>query len=122
MQPIATGVNATTPASQVNSTDVRAAPVVTRTADTAAPAVAVSAGAAVPDESQLKRAVDSANAAIKDISSDLEFTADPSSGKTVVRVIDRSTKQVIRQIPSEEMLTIARAIERVQGILIRHKA
>lgn len=119
MQPIATGMNAVaTPTPPVNAGDARPAPAVARTPDVKTPADARS----VPDESQLKKAVDSANAAIQDISSDLEFSADPTSGKTIVRVIDRNTRQVIRQIPSEEMLTIARAIERVQGALIRHKA
>ena len=59
---------------------------------------------------------------VQTMSSDLQFSIDASSGDTVVRVIDRATKEVIRQIPSEEMLVIARALERMQGLLIRQKA
>ncbi len=120
MQPIVSSVNATTPSGPPTPTtgDPRPPSPVARTSEASPPAAA----AVVTDESQLKKAVDSANAAIKDISSDLEFSADPSTGKTIVRVIDRSTQQVIRQIPSEEMLAISKAIDRVQGILIRHKA
>jgi flagellar protein FlaG len=40
----------------------------------------------------------------------LSFTVDDESGKTVVKVIDRDTDEVIRQIPSEELLRVAEAI------------
>ena len=40
----------------------------------------------------------------------------------MVKVIDRSTKEVIRQIPSKEMLELAQALERLQGLLIRQQA
>lgn len=77
---------------------------------------------AVPDPAELKQAVEAANAALRAIATDLEFSLDPSTGKTVVRVIDNGTQQVIRQFPSEEMLAIARAIDRFQGLLFRDKA
>lgn len=59
---------------------------------------------------------------VQQMSSDLQFSVDESSGSNVVRVVDRATKEVIRQIPSEEMLAIARALDRLQGLLIRQKA
>lgn len=40
----------------------------------------------------------------------LSFTIDDDLGRTIVRVIDRETDEVIRQIPSEEVLRIAQAI------------
>ncbi len=78
--------------------------------------------AAVPDDVQLKSAVDSANSALQSVSSELEFAIDSSTSKTVVRVIDSATQQVIRQIPSEEMLAIARSVDRMQGLLLKQKA
>ena len=78
--------------------------------------------APAPDAAELKQAMEAANSALRAISTDLEFSLDPSTGKTVVRVIDNSTQQVIRQFPSEEMLAIARAIDRFQGLLLRQKA
>ncbi len=44
----------------------------------------------------------------------LNFSVDEESGKPVVKVIDFETKEVIRQIPSEEVLTMAKAIKRLQ--------
>jgi flagellar protein FlaG len=40
----------------------------------------------------------------------------------VVKVVDTETDQVIRQIPSEEMLAIARNIDRLQGLLVKQEA
>ena len=40
----------------------------------------------------------------------LKFSIDEISGRNVVKVIDKQTEEVIRQIPIEEVLTIARTI------------
>jgi len=40
----------------------------------------------------------------------------------VVKVVDLETKEVIRQIPSPEVLEIAKAVDQLQGLLIRQKA
>lgn len=55
-------------------------------------------------------------------SNNLDFSIDDSTGKTVVRVTDRETGEMIRQIPSQEMLDIARSMDRLQGILVQQKA
>lgn len=70
----------------------------------------------------IKQAIETANKALKQVTGDLEFAVDAASGRTVLRVIDTSTQQVIRQFPSEEMLAIARAIDRFQGLLLKEKA
>lgn len=71
---------------------------------------------------QLKDAVEAANEFIKPINSAVQFSLDKDSGTTVVRVMDISTKEVIRQIPSEEMLAIAKALDQIQGMLIKQRA
>ena len=40
----------------------------------------------------------------------------------MVKVIDRETEDIIRQIPSQEMLDLAKALDKLQGLLIRQKA
>jgi flagellar protein FlaG len=42
---------------------------------------------------------------------DIQFNVDKASGRTVVSVIDRESREVIRQIPDEVFLNIARTIE-----------
>lgn len=39
---------------------------------------------------------------------DLNFSLDEGTGRTVVKVIDSESNEVVRQIPSEEMLVLAR--------------
>lgn len=41
---------------------------------------------------------------------DLLFSYDPDSGDTVVRVLDRKTQELIRQIPDETFLRISKSL------------
>lgn len=54
--------------------------------------------------------------------SNLQFTIDKDTSATVVKVIDSETDQVIRQIPSEDALRIAKAIDDFKGLLLQDKA
>ena len=47
----------------------------------------------------------------------LSFRVDQGSGRTVITVVDATTKEVIRQIPSEEVLAVSRALEAFGGLL-----
>ena len=73
-------------------------------------------------ETQLQSAVDAANEFVKPINNSVEFNLDKDSGEMIVKVIDTGTKEVIRQIPSEEMLALAKALDKIQGLLIKQKA
>lgn len=75
-----------------------------------------------PSFQQLEQAAKRIEKFVHPISSDLQFSVDETSGISVVRVIDRATQQVIRQMPSEETLAIASALDRLQGLLMRQKA
>lgn len=74
------------------------------------------------DEISVREAVVFANKAMRSLSNSLEFSLDPESGKAMIRVIDMETRQVIRQFPSEEMKAIARALDRMQGLLVNRHA
>ena len=60
--------------------------------------------------------------AIEPVANDLTFSVDEQSGKTVVRVVDSVTKELIRQIPSEEVMAMAHSIEQQAGMLVQAKA
>lgn len=68
--------------------------------------------AAQPTTSVSKEDVEAAVAQMKDfaqvMSRQLQFDVDDDSGRTVVRVLDKDSGDVIRQIPSEEVLALAR--------------
>ncbi|MEQ1772146.1 MAG: flagellar protein FlaG [Burkholderiales bacterium] len=74
------------------------------------------------DKLSMHEAISIANKAMRSLSNGLEFSLDAESGKMVVRVVDSETQQVIRQIPSEEMLVIARALDHMQGLLVNRNA
>ena len=75
-----------------------------------------------PTPVQLTEAVKTISKAVQEQSRDLEFSIDSDSNTVVVKVVDQGTKEVIRQIPSEEALELAKALEQGQGLLIRQKA
>jgi flagellar protein FlaG len=82
----------------------------------------VIAAAPLPSVEQVKRAVQEINKALQASSQSVEFSVDEESAHTIVRVVDQNTKEIIRQMPSQEALDIARALDKVQGLLIRQKA
>lgn len=65
---------------------------------------------------QVQQAIEKVKQSIKpELANSLDFRIDEGSGKTVVKILDAETNTVIRQIPSEEMMAIAEAIEYMQG-------
>lgn len=94
-----------------------------RAADAAAPAQTTPAPAQVfASPEQVSRAVKEIQQAVGPVAQDLQFSVDNETGRTVVRIVDSATQQVIRQIPTEEVLAISRAVGRMQGLLLRQKA
>lgn len=83
-----------------------------------------------------KSTVDQLNKELKALTSNsLQFSLDEKSGEQIIKLIDNQTKEVIRQIPSEEVLQIHRAIKELQtnltgetnsttmpGLLLKSKA
>ncbi|WP_082583930.1 flagellar protein FlaG [Noviherbaspirillum sp. Root189] len=99
------------------------APVAIRSvASSAVPLSTVQQPGAVPDLSTLEQAVKDLNKAMQTQSANLEFSVDEDSNRTIVKVIDQQTQEVLRQIPSEEALKISKALNQVSGLLIRQKA
>lgn|GEM_PF-476157 len=98
-----------------------------RTSDTATTAPAGSTAATAPssaiDRDTLQGAVDRVQKAVETLSSaGIQFTIDQDFNRMVVQVVDTSTKEVIRQIPPKEMLEIAQALDKLQGLLVHQKA
>lgn len=76
-----------------------------------------------PDAKQVKSAVEKLNDFVKTTSSsDVQFTVDDESGIRVIKVVDPETKEVIRQMPSKEAVEIAKALGKLQGMLIKQTA
>ncbi len=74
------------------------------------------------DPAELNSAVEAVNQMLDPLARGLQFSVDVTTGKTIVKLVDKETNEVIRQMPSREMLAIARALDRVQGLLLRDQA
>jgi flagellar protein FlaG len=70
----------------------------------------------------VKAAVEMLNARMKDSSRSLEFAVDEVAKRNIVRVIDKSSGDVVRQLPHEDVLRAARNIEVLRGILFEDNA
>jgi flagellar protein FlaG len=73
-------------------------------------------------ESNIQKHLSKINEFLQARNSDVQFTVDKDTGMRVVKVVDHSTKEVIRQFPTEEAIKIAKALDSLQGLLIRQKA
>jgi flagellar protein FlaG len=104
------------------SAPVRPAVAQTFAAEPTVPAALVQQPASVMAPGQLKQALKDINEAMRSMSSNLEFSVDEDSERPIVKVIDVQTGDVIRQIPSKEALEISKALDKVQGLLVRQQA
>jgi flagellar protein FlaG len=78
---------------------------------TEAQSVSVVDEAKVAKESDdLKQAVSQLNDFVQTVQRNLQFSIDKESGTMVVKVIDAKSEKVIRQMPSEETLKLARSL------------
>ncbi len=71
---------------------------------------------------ELERLAESISRFVKSMNRDLTFSVHEASGQTVVTVLDGETKEVIRQIPSEEFLRMSEAIANGASVLIDTEA
>lgn len=72
---------------------------------------------------QIQRAVEQMRKSLSESSSsNLKFSIDDETGQTIVRVTDIKTGELIRQIPSEELVELAKSLDRMQGKLLRQQA
>jgi flagellar protein FlaG len=67
-----------------------------------------------PEHHEVKEiddAVDEINSHFQATHREIQFAVDDDSGRTVIKVMDMDTQEMIRQIPSEEVLKFARMLD-----------
>lgn len=74
-----------------------------------------------PSRDALLQAIDEVQKVITPVAQNLRFSIDQDTGQTVVKVVDAQTDQVIRQMPSEEVLAMSKAIDKLKGLLVQQK-
>jgi len=71
---------------------------------------------------RINDAVKGINEFFQSVRRTLQFTVDKDTGRTIIQIRDSETQEVIRQIPQEELLKLAKRLDDVQGLLLKEKA
>jgi len=59
---------------------------------------------------------------VQSMGRNLSFSVDETTGYHIVKVVNPTTGELVRQLPSEELLKIARDFERLHNALVSQKA
>lgn len=71
---------------------------------------------AIVDSSNLEKAVDELNKHVLTVGRALRFSVDRESGHTIIKVMDRETEQIVRQIPPEEAIALAKFLHQTNDL------
>lgn len=74
------------------------------------------------DKESVENAVQLLSSFVSAIRPEINFSIDETSGTRVVKIIDSQSRDVIRQIPSEEAIQLAQALDKLQGLFLKDKA
>lgn len=74
------------------------------------------------DRTALDTAVSDIQNYVQSVSRNIDFKIDDSSGSIVINVTERSSGDVIRQIPSEEALRLAENLSQIRSVLFEAEA
>lgn len=75
----------------------------------------------IPKEEELQQALDKVKEGFEKANIRFEYSIDEVTKREVVKVIDKDTKEVIRQFPPEEILNMLQKMYEMLGILIDKK-
>ena len=78
--------------------------------------------AAQPTREVVAKAAAQLQEFVSSMGRNLNFSIDESTGYNVVRVINPDTGELIRQLPSEELLKISRDFQRLNNVLVSQRA
>ncbi len=68
-----------------------------------------------PPKSSLEKALESVNESLKAWSTGMRFEMDEDAQRLVISIVDSGTGEVLRTIPSEAVLRVAKMIVQLQG-------
>jgi len=69
-------------------------------------------------DKKVERAVAKLNDYVQNTERKLEFQVDEDSGQTIVRVYDKHSEELIRQIPEEEALELAQRLNQEEPLML----
>ena len=72
----------------------------------------------VVNEDALKQGIEKINQYIKVFNVKVSFDVDKPTGRTVVRISNNETQEVIREFPPEEFLKMAAKLSELMGLMV----
>ncbi len=70
-------------------------------------------------EQEARRAVDSVNEVVQVFNKGIQFSVDEATGIDVVKVVEKGSDQVIRQLPIEAVIKFAQTLDTIKGLLVK---
>lgn len=79
-----------------------------------------------PEPTPTKEKLEQAAARVKEVlrgtTSRLEIEIDSDSNKAVIRILNGESGEIIRQIPAQELLDLAKHLDEPKGLLVQERA
>ena len=66
---------------------------------------------------KMQKAAEQLNQFMKNGQRSLDFSVDKNTNQVVVQVVDKSTKEIVRQIPGPEAIKLAENLEQMMGVI-----
>jgi len=79
-------------------------------------------GLAALDESAVREVVEKTQTFLDDLNIRLDFEVYEETGDLVVRIFNRETEELIREIPPEDLLELQKKLAELRGVLFDEKA
>lgn len=73
------------------------------------------------DHQTVGKMVERMNERIQHVTRDIRFSVDEDTDKVVVKIIDHHSGEVVRQIPSEELLKLAERLDDLRGMFLKEE-
>lgn len=83
---------------------------------------ATGSATAQPDFRTVQQLAAELGTALNRLEGDFSVSVDKDSGTMVVRITDQETGEIVRQIPSKELLEADRSMERIVGLIVDDQA
>jgi len=71
-----------------------------------------------PSKEHVRKLVDEAQSVLQRVNSQLAFKVHDGTGRILVQVVEKETKEVLREIPPEKMLDVIAGIWKWSGIAV----
>ncbi|WP_273861444.1 flagellar protein FlaG [Pseudomonas sp. LA5] len=75
-----------------------------------------------PEESNMDGALSKLKSKFQEDHRNLDFSIDDSTGEVVVKVLDGESGKLIRQMPSEEVLKLAKQLDEMRSLMFKAEA